>query len=196
MRRGAVTAGILSGINHAFVRPLLLGAVLAVANVSGVSAQSPVAPSAAQAPPLAVSGWRYEKGESDLHVFHCDQAKCGANSRVSYRLYAPGKPMTLDQFRDSQEQVVKALEQRTPGLKATILGIDGDKGTTLPRLYKVRRLTVAPSGKNEYVVSGMMFGSRASASLISSSREEKASNDNYAQFVLAMMMLVQTPASR
>lgn len=186
MRRGAAAPA----------RSLLLAAVLAAASVSGVSAQSG-APAAAQAAPLVVSGWRYEKGEADLHVFRCEQAKCGENSRVSYRLYAPGKPMTLQQFRDSQEQVVKALEQRTPGLKATILAVDGDKkGTGVPRLYKVRRLTVAPNGKSEYVVSGLMFGSRASASLISSSREEKASNDNYAEFVLAMMMLVQTPASR
>ncbi len=173
-------------------RSLAFAVVLAVASARGVSAES-AAPSG---PPVAVSGWRYEKGQSDLHLFHCEQARCGTNSKVSYRLYAPGNAMTLDQFRDSQEKVVKALEQRTPGLKTTILGIDGDKGTALPRLYKARRLTVALSGKNEYIVSGLMFGSRASASVISSSQEEKASNDNYAQFVLAMMMFVQTPAKR
>jgi len=177
------------------VRSLLLVAALVAAGTTAASAQSS-APSVTQPPPLAVSGWRYERSASDLHVFHCEHAKCGAGSRVSYKLFAPGKPMTLPEFRSSQEQIVKALEQRTPGLKATILGVDGDKGTALPRMLKVRRLTVAPSGANEYVVSALLFGGRASASVISSSREEKTSNDNYAQFALAMAALVQPPATR
>jgi hypothetical protein len=169
---------------------LLLTGALMFAGAGDVSAQ------ATAGPPVAVSGWRYEKGQSDLHLFHCEQPKCGTNSKVSYKILAPGNPMTLEQYRDSQQQVAKALEQRTPGLKVTILGVDGDKGSGLPRLYKARRQMTAPNGQKEYVVSGLMFGSRASASLISSSQEEKASNDNYAQFVLAMMMLVQTPAKR
>lgn len=166
---------------------LLLGPLVFAGDVSA-QATTP--------PPVAVSGWRYEKGQSDLQLFHCEQPKCGMNSKVSYRIFAPGNPMTLEQYRDSQQQVAKALEQRTPGLKVTILGVDGDKGTGVPRMYKARRRMTAPNGQTEYVVSGLMFGSLASASLISSSQEEKASNDNYAQFLLATMMLVQTPAKR
>ncbi len=169
---------------------LLMGALVFV-GAGDVSAQA-----ATPGPPIVVSGWRYEKGRSDLHLFHCEQAKCGTNSKVSYKILAPGNAMTLEQYRDSQQQVAKALEQRTPGLKVTILGIDGDKSSGLPRLYKARRQMTAPNGQTEYVVSGLMFGSRASASLISSSQDEKASNDNHAQFVLAMMMFVQTPAKR
>ncbi|MGQ0684631.1 hypothetical protein [Bradyrhizobium sp.] len=164
---------------------LLIGALVA-AGADDVSAQS-----APAAPPVAVSGWRYEKGRSDMHLFHCEQVKCGVNSKVSYRIYAPGNPMTLHQYRDSQQQVAGALEQRSPGLKVTILGIDGDKGTSLPRLYKARRLMVAPDGQKEYVATGLMFGSSASVSLISSSQDQKASNDNYAQFAVALTMLVQ-----
>lgn len=145
---------------------------------------------------MAVGGWRYELGPNDVHFFHCEQEKCRPGSKVSYRLYAPEPAMTLEQFRGSQEQIVKALEQRTPGLKVTILGIDGDTGNSLPRLLKVRRLTVAPDGKSEYVVSSRLFGSRASASLISSSGEEKASNDNYVQFAVALALFVHTPATR
>ena len=167
---------------------LLMGALVFAGDASAQGATA--------GPPVAVSGWRYEKGQSDLHLFHCEQPKCGTNSKVSYKILAPGNPMTLEQYRDSQQQVAKALEQRTPGLKVTILGVDGDKGSGLPRLYKARRQMTAPSGQTEYVVSGLMFGSRASASLISSSQQEKSSNDNYAQFVLAMMMFVQTPAKR
>jgi hypothetical protein len=188
---------IFPGIGSASVRCLLLTAALVAAGIGGASAQQPPAkPSAVQSPPAAVSGWRYERGQSDLHIFRCEQTKCGAGSRVSYQLFAPGKPMTLEEFRGSQERVVKALEQRTPGLKATIIGVDGDKGNALPRLFKARRLTVAPGGASEYVVSALLFGTRASASLISSAREEKASSDNYTQFALAMALFVQAPAAR
>ena len=169
---------------------LLLTGALTFASSGDVAAQGTAGP------PVAVSGWRYEKGQSDLHLFHCEQPKCGTNSKVSYKILAPGNPMTLEQYRDSQQQVAKALEQRTPGLKVTILGVDGDKGSALPRLYKARRQMTAPDGQKEYVVSGLMFGSRASASLISSAQEEKTSSANYALFQLSMMMLIETPAKR
>jgi hypothetical protein len=163
---------------------LVIGSQVVAGNVSAQSG-----------PPVAVSGWRYEKGQSDLHLFHCEQAACSPKSRVSYRIYAPGNPMTLDQYRDSQQQVAKALEQRTPGLKVAILRVDGDKGAGVPRLYKAQRQMTAPDGKNEYVVSGLMFGSGASASLISSSQDKKASSDNYSQFAIALTMLVQKPTA-
>jgi len=175
---------------------LIFGLALQLVPVAASAQPSPAQGAATQSPPVAVKGWRYVPGRSDLHVFRCEQTKCGVGSRMSYRLYAAGKPMTLDQFRGSQEQIVKALEQKTPGLKTTILGIDADKGAGMPRAMKVRRLTVSPAGANEYVVSALLFGSRASASLISSASEEKVSNDNYAQFALAMTTIVQTPASR
>ncbi|WP_338690709.1 hypothetical protein V5279_29770 [Bradyrhizobium sp. 26S5] len=94
--------------------------------------------------------------------------------------------MTLEQFRDSQDQIIKALQQRTPGQRITIIGVDGDKGTAVPRMFRARRLTVTPNGASEYQVNGLLFGARASASLISSARDEKASNDNYAKFMVAL----------
>jgi hypothetical protein len=115
---------------------------------------------------------------------------------VSYRIYAPGNPTTLEQYRTSQQQLATALEQRKPGLKVTLLGVEGDKASGLPRLYKARRQMTAANGQNEFVVSGLMFGSRASASLISSSQEEKSSSANYALFQLSMMTLIATPAKR
>ncbi len=80
---------------------------------------------------LRSSGWRYER-RADTHLFHCEQPQCGAGSKVSYRYYTGGNQMTLDQFRDSQNQIVKALEQRSPGQKITLLGVDGDKGGAGP----------------------------------------------------------------
>jgi len=98
--------------------------------------------------------------------------------------------MTLETFRSEQQQVVKFLEQRTPGQRITILGLEGDSGTAVPRIFKARRLTVSVNGASEYGISGMLFGSRAAASLISTSRDEKASNDNFAIFAVAVMLVL------
>ncbi|WP_249136792.1 hypothetical protein [Bradyrhizobium tropiciagri] len=172
-------------------------ALLTVAGIGGVSAQSaPPPPSATtQPPPFTVSGWSYERRGADVHMFRCAQASCGAGSKVSYRFYTGGKQMTLDQFREGQEQIIKALEQRTPGQRITLLGVDGDKGTKLPRMFKARRVSVTSGGANEYQVSGMLFGAQGTASLISSAHDEKVSNDNYAKFAVPVM-LVLAPKTR
>jgi hypothetical protein len=187
---------VFPGINRALARSLLVATALTAAGIGGVSAQpSPAPPTATPRPPVSVGGWRYEVRGADVHMFLCEQTACGAGSKVSYRLYAAGNPMTLEQFRDGQQQIVKALEERTPGQKITIIGVDGDKGTAVPRMFKARRLMVAPNGTSEYQVSGWLFGTRASATLISSAREEKTSNDNYAIFAVAVMLLL-APVAR
>ena len=175
------------GSNRAFVRSLLVASFLTV-GIGVASAQSPPA-AAPQAPPISVSGWSYkldQRSGSDVHIFRCEQPSCGAGSKVTYRLYAADNPMTLDQFRESQTQIIKALEQRKPGQRITLIGVDGSKATA-PRMFRARRLTVTPDGASEYQVNGLLFGTRASASLISSARDEKASNDNYAKFAAAVM---------
>lgn len=183
-------APAFSRSDRTIARAMLLVS-LALAGIGGASAQSPAAPpppsATAQRPPFAVSGWRYER-RADTHLFRCEQAQCGAGSKVSYRVYTGGNQMTLDQFRDGQNQIIKALEQRTPGQQITLLGVDGDKGTVVPRMYKARRLTVTPNGASEYQVNGLLFGGQGSASLISSARDEKASNDNYARFAAAVKL--------
>jgi hypothetical protein len=174
------------------VRLLVLVAAL-LAEVGAVSAQTLfVSPTGKDRPPVAVSGWRYEQAPNDVHIFLCEQASCTPGSKVSYRFYATGNPMTLETFRSSQQQIAKALEQRSPGQRITILAVEGDSGTAVPRMFKARRKTVAADGSSEYVVSGMAFGSKAAASVISSSRDEKASNDNYALFGVAVMLFVTT----
>ena len=76
------------------------------------------------------------------------------------------------------------------GTRVESLGVDGDDTTTLPRMYKSRRLVTSPDGSKEYSVSALLLGRRQSASLISSSRSEKASTANHALFGLAVMLLV------
>jgi hypothetical protein len=174
-----------------FVRFLLVIIALATVGIGCLSAQTLfVSPTGKDKPPVAVSGWRYELAPNDIHMFLCEQASCVPGSKVSYRFYAAGDPMTLETFRSSQQQVAKALEQRSPGQRITILGVEGDSGTAVPRMYKARRKTVAADGTSEYVVSGVLFGSKASASVISSSRDEKASGANYALFGVAVMLFV------
>jgi hypothetical protein len=181
-------------VDRALAVAVLLVSLLA--GIGDVSAQpAPAASVLSVGPPVSMSGWRYERSGSDAHIFHCEQPSCGLGSKVSYRLYAPGNAMTVEQFRVEQDTVVKALEQRTPGQKITIIGVDGDKGSAVPRMFQARRVKVAPDGAREYQVSGMLFGERANASLISSSATEKAGNANYAQFA-AGMMLVLTPKTR
>ena len=185
---------VFSRVDCSLACALLL--VSMVAGIGEVSAQSPAAaPVLSVGPPVSVSGWRYQRSGSDAHVFYCEQPGCGFGSKVSYRLYAPGNAMTLEQFSGEQDKIVKALEQRTPGEKITIVGVDGDKGSAVPRMFQARRLKVTPDGKREYQVSGMLFGARANASLISSSLTEKIGNANYAQFAAGVMLML-TPKTR
>jgi hypothetical protein len=102
--------------------------------------------------------------------------------------------MPLAQYRSEQEMVVKALQQRaTPGTKITIVAIEGEDVTTLPRTYKTQRLTVAADGAQEHVHSGLLMGEKASVSLISSSRDEKAVGASYTQYGIGLLLLIQTP---
>jgi hypothetical protein len=183
MRCLLAVALVAAGAGYGSVRPV---------QAQAPSAQAPSVP--ADGPPIAISGWRYEKGASDIHLFHCDNATCVPGSRVSYRFYAPGTVMPLEQFRREQEVILKALQQRAPpGSKITIVAIEGDEGASLPRMYKVRRLTVAADGSQEHVHSGLLMGDKASVSLISSSRDEKAAGGNYGLYALGLMLSVQMP---
>jgi hypothetical protein len=146
----------------------------------------------AKGPPVAVGpDWRYELRGEDIHTFHCEHARCVPNSRVSYRLYAPNSAMNLEQFRREQESVVKLLEQRSPpGTRITILETTGDPGTGARRTFVSRRRVDHPDGVKEYVSGAILLGKRNSASLISSSLDEKASRSNHSIFALAVTLLI------
>jgi hypothetical protein len=57
-------------------------------------------------------------------------------------------------------------------------------------MFKSKRLITGVDGSKEYAVSALIVGSRAAASLISSSRDEKASETNHNLYALAIMMFV------
>lgn len=113
---------------------------------------------------------------------------------MSYRFYPAGTTMSLAQYRGEQEAVIKALQQRAPqGTSIKIVAIEGEDVATLPRMFKTLRLTVAADGSQEHVHSGLLMGEKASVSLISSSRDEKAAGANYMQYGVGLLPLVQTP---
>jgi hypothetical protein len=179
-------------IGKAFAALLLLAASACDA---AAETNIQVGPSSPGGPPVAVGpGWKYELRGADVHMFICQQESCNRTSRVSYRLYTRNDTMTLEGFRREQETVVKMLEQRAPpGTQIAILSIEGDEGTGLPRVYKSKRLMTAADGRKEYVISSVLFGQGSSASLISSSLDEKATDANHAVFALAVMLLVNQP---
>ena len=171
--------------------------LLFAAAVCGAAAETniQIGPGSPDGPPVAIGpGWKYERRASDVHMFICQQESCDRSSRVSYRLYARNDSMTLESFRREQENVVKLLEQRgAPGTRIQILSVEGDQGTNFPRIYKAKRLTTAADGHKEYVISSLLLGQGSSASLISSSLDEKATDANHAVFALAVMLLVNRP---
>ena len=180
---------------------LALVAVAIAAGASGYSAHAQESKTDApksDGPPVAVGGWRYEKAANDVHLFHCEMAACVPGSKVSYRFYPAGTTMPFAQYRSEQELVVKALQQRAaPGTKISIVAIEGDDVDTLPRMYKSRRLTVHPDGSQEHVHSGILMGEKASVSLISSSRDEKAASVSFGLYALALMLVTQgAPGSK
>jgi hypothetical protein len=96
---------VVAGINRAFARFLLL-VIASTAGIGGVSAQTIfVSPTGKDRPPVSVSGWRYEQVPNDVHMFLCEQASCIPGSKVGYRFYAAGDPMTLEGFRKGQEEM-------------------------------------------------------------------------------------------
>jgi hypothetical protein len=197
--RNLMQAAIKVALSRCAIRCLLALAVAAagVGLGSMPSASAQVLTYPAEGPPVTMAGWRYEKGASDVHLFHCEAAACAPGSRISYRFYPAGTTMTLNQFRSEQDIIVKALQQRAPpGTKIAIVGIEGEDGGVLPRMYKARRLTVAPNGLQEHVHSGLVLGDKAAVSLISSSRDEKAAGANYAQYGVGVLLLVQTPRDK
>src|SRR5262249_6081430 len=112
-----------------------VASVLTLTIILAGSAAAQAPPS--DTPPVAVgSDWRYEKRSAegaDLHQFWCQQPGCGPHSAVSYRIYAPHAPMTLEQYQQDQDRILRVLQERAaPGTKITLLDATGDAGGKLP----------------------------------------------------------------
>jgi hypothetical protein len=101
--------------------------------------------------------------------------------------------MTLSQFRRDQNAILQQLQERAPpGTKITLLDITGDDGGKLPSMFLVRRFTEFPNGAKEYRVSSTLFGAKYSATLISTSQDEKAATANHSLFSVGVMLFVNS----
>jgi hypothetical protein len=167
---------VLIGIRRAIVRILVLFTALTIAGAGGVSAQ----PSASiQAQPIELGGWSTIKGPNDLHVYVCDHPGCAPESKVSFLVY-PGSAIAPGQFRLQREMAAELLQERTAPcalVGALALG-DAPK--------PMRCVATAPDGAKNYDTVGIVNGSNWSASLISTSRDEAASEASYRQFEAAL----------
>jgi hypothetical protein len=194
MGEGAVRNLMQAAVKISGLVPSIIRCLTVVVAVGAGLGSAPAQPAPTDGPPVGIGGWRHEKGANDVHLFQCQEATCVPGSRVSYRFYPAGTTMSLAQYRGEQEAIIKALQQRAPqGTSIKIVAIEGEDVATLPRMFKTLRLTVAPDGSQEHVHSGLVMGEKASVSLISSSRDEKAAGANYMQYGIGLLLLVQTP---
>jgi hypothetical protein len=170
------------GVGRAIVPILVLAAALTVAGTSGVPAQ-PSASILAQS--IEVDGWRHITGPNDLHVYLCDHPGCAPESRVSFLLY-PGLAIAPGQFHRQRNAVAEVLQQRSaPCALVDAVLVPG-------ALKPMRCVATGPDGAKSYDTIGIVNGSNLSASLISSSRDETASETNYRQFEAALKIVVNS----
>jgi hypothetical protein len=85
--------------------------------------------------------------------------------------------------------------QAPAGTRITLVGVEGDEGTELPRSFKAKRMTERPDGSIEHLVSGMLIAAAGSATLISSAREQQASAANYLLFSRPLLLVLSLPGT-
>jgi hypothetical protein len=138
--------------------------------------------------PVAIEGWRYVKGPNDLYVYLCNHPGCAPNSRVSFISYPPGpiSPGLLRRQRGATEELLK--EPSVP----CMLVFDGISlsPSTVPGLMHC--VATAVDGTKTFDAMGIIDGSNLSVSLISSSRDQTASDGNYRQFEAALKAVMNS----
>ena len=140
--------------------------------------------------PVAIGGWRYTKGPNDLHVYVCDQPHCTPGSRVSVVLYPlnPGSrfAMAPGQLRRQEESASEILQEHPkPGTTRSGVKLDLSTG-------RGSDVATAPDGTKKYSTFRVVTGSNLSATIISSSSDELASEANYLQFEAALKTAVNS----
>jgi uncharacterized protein YfaP (DUF2135 family) len=166
---------------------LAAATLVVLLSVAGVAAQSLDLGDA----PVAIDGWRSIKGPNDQHIYVCDHPDCAPHSKVSVLLYA-GSAITPGQLRRQREAVAELPQERSA--RCTFAHRALVPGAPTP----MRCVATAPDGSKSYDTGGIISGPNLSASLMSSSRDETASEANYVQFEAALKAVVNSglPAKR
>jgi hypothetical protein len=159
-------------------------AFMVLVSVVGAAAQSAAnrASSDLGDAPVAVDGWRYIWGPNDLHVYLCDHPGCAPGSRVSFLLFPSSSPsptaVVPGLLRRQRDAVGEMLQERLAPCEV----VGGFPLVPAP----MHCVATASDGTKSYDTTGIIDGSKLSASLISSSSDEAASEGNYGQFEAAL----------
>ena len=174
-------SGVLVGVRRAIVRILLLAAALTVAG-NDVLAQPSVS---VPAQLIEFDGWRSIKGPNDLHVYVCDRPDCAPKSRVSFLPYQ-GSAIAPGQFHRQRGLVAELLQEHSTPC-APVYG-----AIRLAAPMPMPCVATAPDGSKSYETIGTVNGTNWSASLISSSSAEAASEANYRLFEAKLKAVVNS----
>ncbi len=139
-------------------------------------------------PPISVKGFSYKFfPNSRMHMNFCKAKRCVQGSKVSYILNRPRPVPSFSSFKADRKLIEAAYRQR------------GSKGVTLkfgkPAQKKFKGFTVysAPlqtrlaNGISRYRISHTVYGKNIWISLITSSSNPKAANDNGTIFLVGLM---------
>jgi hypothetical protein len=146
---------------------------------------------AAQAPPkrapFPIEGWRYTLIGGDLHMHECIQERCQPGSRVSYRISAPDRSVTLDVFKDTRRRIEAELRARL-GPGALLQTEEPTAGETGPvRILRSRRTETRADGSRISTLSMLFIGRAMAVDLMSSSTDPSVVDAN-AQTFLALIV--------
>jgi hypothetical protein len=168
----------------AVTRFAMAGATLLVL-LSVAGAAQPVADRGFSDPgtaPVAIDGWRYVRGPSDLHVYLCDHPGCAPSSRVSLISFPPG-PIPPGLLRRQRSATAETLQE--PSAPCTLV-FDRISLPPPPVPGPMHCVATVVDGTKTHDAMGIINGSNLSVSLISSSSDQTASEANYRQFEVAL----------
>jgi hypothetical protein len=182
---------VFSRIETAVTRFAMAAATLVVLlSAAGAGAQSAADRGSSDlgATPVAIDGWRYVKGPSDLHVYLCNHPGCATGSRASFISYPAGAAFP-GQLRGQRGAMGEMLQER---LAPCTLVFDGISLPLSPVPGLMHCVATAVDGTKTYDAMGIINGSNLSVSLISSSNDQTASDANYRQFEAALRAVMNS----
>ena len=171
--------------------------VLACLAITAGFTAPPVFPSLAQesqpksvnTAPLAIGGFKYSSLPQGVHMFDCQDAKCGAGSKVSYVVLDPRTKMTFEDYKTQRQQLAAALRARASPGTEMIFQEPVDKSDKLFRMFQSRREIKPSAGPSMHTVSTTLIGPKLGFDIISSAGDLQMADANIDLFILAAMLL-------
>jgi hypothetical protein len=147
-------------------------------------------------PPFAVGGFRYQHMPPNTHMNICEAAACTPGSQVSYILFAPSPPPSLERYKAQRKAISEALRKSRAAAGATVaFSTPKQSKDKLFTIFMVRRVETYPDGRRVVFLSQQLYSARFTADIISSSPSEEAAKKNLDLFMLPIMMTAVTKPS-